>query len=143
MWCLSGLLGIKKIKSLWPHSSMLAWTSKIYPNSDAVCQAILQAIDAPLIGRLEILGAFAKWPQENEWMTDPIAIGDIDGPEIQTALSLGSLTKRNLFVFALNLCLSFFSTGSGLCGGWWIHIVPWMVVDDDSRLHQDLVASGT
>ncbi|CAN6903695.1 unnamed protein product [Brassica oleracea] len=39
----------------------------------------------------------AKWPQENEWMTDPIAIGDIDGPEIQTALSLGSLTKRNLF----------------------------------------------
>lgn len=60
----------------------------------------------------------AKWPRENEWMTDPIAIGDIDGPEVQTALSLGSLTKRNLFVFALNLCLSFFSTGSGLCGGW-------------------------
>ncbi|CAN6896832.1 unnamed protein product [Brassica oleracea var. botrytis] len=23
----------------------------------------------------------AKWPQENEWMTDPIAIGDIDRPE--------------------------------------------------------------
>ncbi|CAN7021890.1 unnamed protein product [Brassica rapa subsp. trilocularis] len=40
-------------------------------------------MDAPLIC------TSAKWPQENEWMTAPTAIGDIDGLEVQTALSLG------------------------------------------------------
>ncbi|KAG5392984.1 hypothetical protein IGI04_022947 [Brassica rapa subsp. trilocularis] len=32
-------------------------------------------MDAPLIC------TSAKWPQENEWMTAPTAIGDIDGLE--------------------------------------------------------------
>ncbi|WZZ81099.1 hypothetical protein YC2023_101671 [Brassica napus] len=104
---------------------------------DDVCQAVLQAIDAPLMGRLEILGAFAKWPRENEWMTDPIAIGDIDGPEgldfVVDGVRVAELST------IVDMTGSYDSYPKVIR----IHIVPWMVVDDDSRLHQDLVASGT
>ncbi|XP_031252568.1 uncharacterized protein LOC116110492 [Pistacia vera] len=42
---------------------------------DAICQAILEKMDAPLIS------TSAKWPKENEWMMDPVVIADIYGPE--------------------------------------------------------------
>ncbi|KAJ0053935.1 hypothetical protein Pint_03002 [Pistacia integerrima] len=42
---------------------------------DAICQAILAKMDAPLIS------TSAKWPKENEWMMDPVVIADIYGPE--------------------------------------------------------------
>ncbi|XP_059641964.1 uncharacterized protein LOC132283936 [Cornus florida] len=42
---------------------------------DAVCQAILEKMDAPLIS------TSVKSPKENEWMIDPVVIADIYGPE--------------------------------------------------------------
>ncbi|OMO85370.1 hypothetical protein CCACVL1_10229 [Corchorus capsularis] len=42
---------------------------------DAICQAILEKMDAPLIS------TSVKWPKENEWMIDPVVIADIYGPE--------------------------------------------------------------
>ncbi|KAL9454388.1 hypothetical protein AB3S75_009890 [Citrus x aurantiifolia] len=44
------------------------------PN-DAVCQAILQKMDAPLIS------TSVKWLKDNEWMVDPVVIADTYGPE--------------------------------------------------------------
>ncbi|CAN7099278.1 unnamed protein product [Brassica rapa subsp. narinosa] len=66
--------------------------AKSCPKSDAVCQAILQAMDAPLIC------TSAKWPQENEWMTDPTAIGNTYLPLYKQLSHSASLTKRNLSV---------------------------------------------
>ncbi|OMO99473.1 hypothetical protein COLO4_13261 [Corchorus olitorius] len=42
---------------------------------DAICQAILEKMDAPLIS------TSVKWPKENEWMIDPVVIADLYGPE--------------------------------------------------------------
>lgn len=42
---------------------------------DAICKAILQMMDAPLIA------TSVKSPKENEWMLDPITIADVYGPE--------------------------------------------------------------
>jgi len=42
---------------------------------DAICQAILEKMDAPLIS------TSVKCPKENEWMIDPIVIADMYGPE--------------------------------------------------------------
>ncbi|PKI53365.1 hypothetical protein CRG98_026244 [Punica granatum] len=42
---------------------------------DAICQAILEKLEAPLIS------TSVKWPKENEWMIDPVVIADIYGPE--------------------------------------------------------------
>ncbi|KDP46279.1 hypothetical protein JCGZ_10119 [Jatropha curcas] len=42
---------------------------------DAICQAILEKMDAPLIS------TSVKWPKDNEWMVDPVVIADIYGPE--------------------------------------------------------------
>ncbi|KAL4333786.1 hypothetical protein GQ457_07G000510 [Hibiscus cannabinus] len=42
---------------------------------DAICLAILEKMDAPLIS------TSVKWPKENEWMIDPVVIADIYGPE--------------------------------------------------------------
>ncbi|KAL2529140.1 DHBP synthase RibB-like alpha/beta domain [Forsythia ovata] len=42
---------------------------------DAVCQAILEKIDAPLIS------TSVKSPKENEWILDPVVIADVYGPE--------------------------------------------------------------
>ncbi|KAH9791933.1 YrdC-like domain-containing protein [Citrus sinensis] len=44
------------------------------PN-DAICQAILQKMDAPLIS------TSVKWLKDNEWMVDPVVIADTYGPE--------------------------------------------------------------
>ncbi|RVX06956.1 hypothetical protein CK203_015148 [Vitis vinifera] len=43
---------------------------------DAICKAILQMMDAPLIA------TSVKSPKENEWMLDPITIADVYGPEV-------------------------------------------------------------
>ncbi|XP_022852323.1 uncharacterized protein LOC111373951 isoform X2 [Olea europaea var. sylvestris] len=42
---------------------------------DAVCQAILEKMDAPLIS------TSVKSPKENEWILDPVVIADVYGPE--------------------------------------------------------------
>ncbi|XP_021594914.1 uncharacterized protein YciO isoform X2 [Manihot esculenta] len=42
---------------------------------DAICQGILEKMDAPLIS------TSVKWPKDNEWMIDPVVIADIYGPE--------------------------------------------------------------
>uniref|UniRef100_A0A6N2MAS5 Threonylcarbamoyl-AMP synthase n=1 Tax=Salix viminalis TaxID=40686 RepID=A0A6N2MAS5_SALVM len=42
---------------------------------DAICQAILEKINAPLIS------TSVRSPKENEWMVDPVVIADIYGPE--------------------------------------------------------------
>ncbi|CAI9763134.1 unnamed protein product [Fraxinus pennsylvanica] len=42
---------------------------------DAVCQAILQKMEAPLIS------TSVKSPKENEWILDPVVIADVYGPE--------------------------------------------------------------
>ncbi|XP_011007438.1 PREDICTED: uncharacterized protein LOC105113108 isoform X2 [Populus euphratica] len=42
---------------------------------DAICQAILEKMDAPLIS------TSVRSPKENEWMIDPVVIADIYGPE--------------------------------------------------------------
>ncbi|KAJ7974865.1 YrdC-like domain protein [Quillaja saponaria] len=42
---------------------------------DAICQAILEKMDAPL------LCTSVKCPKENEWMIDPVMIADAYGPE--------------------------------------------------------------
>ncbi|GMI76840.1 hypothetical protein like AT3G01920 [Hibiscus trionum] len=42
---------------------------------DAICQAILEKMDAPLIS------TSVKRPKENEWMIDPVVIADIYGQE--------------------------------------------------------------
>ncbi|XP_034706856.1 uncharacterized protein HI_1198 isoform X2 [Vitis riparia] len=42
---------------------------------DAICKAILQMMDAPLIA------TSVKSPKENEWMLDPVTIADVYGPE--------------------------------------------------------------
>ncbi|KAF9604070.1 hypothetical protein IFM89_001956 [Coptis chinensis] len=44
------------------------------PN-DAICQAILNKLEAPLIS------TSAKWPNEDDWMIDPVLIADIYEPE--------------------------------------------------------------
>ncbi|CAK7328313.1 unnamed protein product [Dovyalis caffra] len=42
---------------------------------DAICQAILEKMDSPLIS------TSVRSPKENEWMVDPVVIADIYGPE--------------------------------------------------------------
>ncbi|KAK4426052.1 putative protein HI [Sesamum alatum] len=42
---------------------------------DAVCQAILEKMEAPLIS------TSVKSPKENEWILDPVVIADVYGPE--------------------------------------------------------------
>ncbi|XP_057491066.1 uncharacterized protein LOC130776860 [Actinidia eriantha] len=42
---------------------------------DAVCQAILEKMDAPLIS------TSVKSPKENEWIINPVLIADVYGPE--------------------------------------------------------------
>ncbi|KAF8399957.1 hypothetical protein HHK36_015829 [Tetracentron sinense] len=42
---------------------------------DAICQVILEKMDAPLIS------TSVKWPKEDEWMIDPVVIADIYEPE--------------------------------------------------------------
>ncbi|KAL3813897.1 hypothetical protein ACJIZ3_015165 [Penstemon smallii] len=42
---------------------------------DAVCRAILEKLDAPLIS------TSVKSPKENQWILDPVMIADIYGPE--------------------------------------------------------------
>ncbi|KAG6659725.1 uncharacterized protein YciO isoform X1 [Carya illinoinensis] len=42
---------------------------------DAICQAILERMDAPLIS------TSVKCPKENEWLIDPVVIADIYGQE--------------------------------------------------------------
>lgn len=42
---------------------------------DAICQAILGKLDAPLIS------TSVKYPKENEWILDPVVIADTYGPE--------------------------------------------------------------
>ncbi|XP_075652575.1 uncharacterized protein LOC142622900 [Castanea sativa] len=42
---------------------------------DAICQAILEKTDAPLIS------TSVKCPKENEWLIDPVVIADMYGPE--------------------------------------------------------------
>ncbi|GAV64272.1 Sua5_yciO_yrdC domain-containing protein [Cephalotus follicularis] len=42
---------------------------------DAICKAILEDMDAPLIS------TSVKSPEENEWMIDPVVIADTYGPE--------------------------------------------------------------
>lgn len=42
---------------------------------DAICQAILDKTDAPLIS------TSVKCPKENEWLIDPVVIADMYGPE--------------------------------------------------------------
>lgn len=117
-------------------------------SDDAVCQAILQEMDAPLIstrffsslshryrhmcswwthqGRcLYIVVTYGvcgkcdsvKGPKENEWMIDPIAIGDIYGPEVFFySFHSVSLTKETVWFFYSLFRVLF--TGSGFCGRW-------------------------
>ncbi|KAG7623677.1 YrdC-like domain [Arabidopsis thaliana x Arabidopsis arenosa] len=129
-------------------------------SDDALCQAILQQMDAPLIC------TSVKGPKENEWMIDPTAIGDIYGPEVFIALTLSQRLK-NIFGCSI-LCFGFLLQGLDFVvdGGIRVAepstivdmtgpypkviregkgpILPWMVVEDDeSSLRQDLMASGT
>lgn len=43
--------------------------------ADAICQAILEKMDSPLIS------TSCKCPKENEWILDPVVIADTYGPE--------------------------------------------------------------
>ncbi|KAL0729896.1 hypothetical protein Bca4012_025989 [Brassica carinata] len=103
-------------------------------SDDAVCQAILQAIDAPLIC------TSVKGPKENEWMIDPTAIGDIYGPEGLDFVVDGGVrvAEPSTIVDMTGPYPKLIREGKG-------PILPWMEVEDDdeSRLRQDLVASGT
>ncbi|ESQ46318.1 hypothetical protein EUTSA_v10000573mg [Eutrema salsugineum] len=106
---------------------------------DAVCQAILQAMDAPLICTRLISYLIPtmtlKGPKENEWMIDPTAIGDMYGPE-----GLDFVVDGGVRVAQPSTIVDM--TGpypkvirEGKLGP----ILPWMVVEDDER--QDLIAS--
>ncbi|CAD5321805.1 unnamed protein product [Arabidopsis thaliana] len=96
-------------------------------SDDALCQAILQQMDAPLIC------TSVKGPKENEWMIDPTAIGDIYGPE-----GLDFVVDGGIRVAEPSTIVDM--TGPYPKGP----ILPWMVVEDDeSSLRQDLMASGT
>ncbi|CAH2047984.1 unnamed protein product [Thlaspi arvense] len=103
-------------------------------SDDAVCQAILQEMDAPLIC------TSVKGPKENEWMIDPVAIGDIYGPE-----GLDFVVDGGVRVAEPSTIVDMTGPYPKVIRGGKGSILPWMVVedDDDSRLRQDLIASGT
>ncbi|XP_019098222.1 PREDICTED: uncharacterized protein LOC104773496 isoform X1 [Camelina sativa] len=134
-------------------------------SDDALCQAILQEMDAPLIC------TSVKGPKENEWMIDPTAIGDIYGPEVYIYIynSHSVPASRESSSFGCStLCFGFLLQGLDFLvdGGVRVAepstivdmtgpypkviregkgpILPWMVVEDDeSPLRHDLIASGT
>ncbi|XP_010496425.1 PREDICTED: uncharacterized protein LOC104773496 isoform X2 [Camelina sativa] len=102
-------------------------------SDDALCQAILQEMDAPLIC------TSVKGPKENEWMIDPTAIGDIYGPEGLDFLVDGGVrvAEPSTIVDMTGPYPKVIREGKG-------PILPWMVVEDDeSPLRHDLIASGT
>ncbi|CAN6989226.1 hypothetical protein IGI04_002545 [Brassica rapa subsp. trilocularis] len=103
-------------------------------SDDAVCQAILQSMDAPLIC------TSVKGPKENEWMIDPTIIGDIYGPEGLDFLVDGGVrvAEPSTIVDMTGPYPKVIREGKG-------PILPWMVVEeeDESSLRQDLIASGT
>ncbi|XP_010550207.1 PREDICTED: uncharacterized protein LOC104821121 [Tarenaya hassleriana] len=100
---------------------------------DAVCHAILEKMDAPLIC------TSVRGPKENEWMIDPTVIADIYGPEGLDFLVDGGtrVAEPSTIVDMTGAYPKVIREGKG-------PILPWMVVEDgDSVLHENLIPSCT
>ncbi|EOA32784.1 hypothetical protein CARUB_v10016093mg [Capsella rubella] len=107
-------------------------------SDDAVCQAILQEMDSPLICTSDIVDSprklcviyvlvnddSVKGPKENEWMIDPTAIGDIYGPKGLDFLVDGGVrvAEPSTIVDMTGPYPKVIREGKG-------PIFPWMVVD--------------
>ncbi|XVF57779.1 hypothetical protein PTKIN_Ptkin07bG0009600 [Pterospermum kingtungense] len=102
---------------------------------DAICQAILEKMDAPLIS------TSVKWPKENEWMIDPVVIADIYGPEGLDFVVAGGIrvADPSTVVDMTGPYPKIVRQGKG-------PKLPWMVTEDDneSAVYADnLIPSST
>ncbi|KAG8366771.1 hypothetical protein BUALT_Bualt16G0002400 [Buddleja alternifolia] len=94
---------------------------------DAVCQAILEKMESPLIS------TSVKSPKENEWILDPVLIADVYGPEgLDFVVAAGTrVADPSTVVDMTGSCPRIVRLGKG-------PKQPWMVAEDeDSAVNED------
>ncbi|XP_052197021.1 uncharacterized protein LOC127804239 [Diospyros lotus] len=93
---------------------------------DAVCQAILEKMDAPLIS------TSVKSPKENKWIIDPVAIADVYRPEgLDFVVDAGvRLADPSTVVDMTGSSPRIIRQGKG-------PKQPWMVGEDDGEAYPD------
>ncbi|KAH7577191.1 hypothetical protein JRO89_XS01G0218600 [Xanthoceras sorbifolium] len=99
---------------------------------DAICQAILEKMDAPLIS------TSVKWPKENEWMIDPVVIADIYGPEgLDFVVDVGvRVADPSTVVDMTGIYPKIIRQGKG-------PKLHWMEEENDPNALEDLIPSAT
>ncbi|XP_039158697.1 uncharacterized protein YciO isoform X2 [Eucalyptus grandis] len=95
---------------------------------DAICQAILERMDSPLIS------TSVKGPKDDEWMIDPVVIADSYGPEGLDFVVDGGIrvADPSTVVDMTGHYPKILRQGKG-------PKLPWMVAEDD----EDLIAGAT
>ncbi|XP_030530772.1 uncharacterized protein YciO isoform X3 [Rhodamnia argentea] len=101
---------------------------------DAICQAILERMDSPLIS------TSVKGPKDDEWMIDPVVIADSYGPEGLDFVVDGGIrvADPSTVVDMMGHYPKILRQGKG-------PKLPWMVAEDDFEAagsEQDLIASS-
>ncbi|XP_027352037.1 uncharacterized protein LOC113862928 [Abrus precatorius] len=100
---------------------------------DAICQAILKEMDAPLIS------TSIKFLKEDEWMIDPVMIADTYGPEGLDFVVDGGLrvAEPSTVVDMTKMPPKVLRQGKG-------PVLPWMVLEDDHKtdVEKDLIPAG-
>ncbi|KAJ1378775.1 YrdC-like domain [Sesbania bispinosa] len=103
-----------------------------YPD-DAICQAILKEMDAPLIC------TSIKFLKEDEWMIDPVLIADTYGPEGLDFVVDGGVrvAEPSTVVDMTKMPPRVLRQGKG-------PILPWMVLEDDQKTdaQEDLIPAA-
>ncbi|KAE9599550.1 hypothetical protein Lal_00002614 [Lupinus albus] len=100
---------------------------------DAICQAILKEMDAPLIC------TSIKFLKEDEWMIDPVMIADIYGPEGLDFVVAGGVrvAEPSTVVDMTKMPPRVLRQGKG-------PILPWMVWENDQKtdVDEDLIPAA-
>ncbi|KAK3410354.1 hypothetical protein EUGRSUZ_J02351 [Eucalyptus grandis] len=102
---------------------------------DAICQAILERMDSPLIS------TSVKGPKDDEWMIDPVVIADSYGPEGLDFVVDGGIrvADPSTVVDMTGRYPKILRQGKG-------PKLPWMVAEDDDEVassEKDLIAGAT
>ncbi|CAL0323004.1 unnamed protein product [Lupinus luteus] len=100
---------------------------------DAICQAILKEMDAPLIC------TSIKFLKEDEWMIDPVMIADTYGPEGLDFVVAGGVrvAEPSTVVDMTKMPPRVLRQGKG-------PILPWMVWEEDQKtdIEEDLIPAA-
>ncbi|KAL2576011.1 hypothetical protein AAZX31_16G053000 [Glycine max] len=100
---------------------------------DAICQAILKEMDAPLIC------TSIKFQKEDEWMIDPVTIADTYGPEGLDFVVDGGVrvADPSTVVDMTKMPPKVLRQGKG-------PILHWMELEDDQKtdVDKDLIPAG-